>query len=186
MKDVQTELRWRWVGDQHEGVDWRVSHKDSCWVLRRETEKTIPRSIAGFSCHRSNWHEEQPQQNHLKFPWHIYLVDPPELKWIDPNPFLWGVHEVRGRFLSALWCYQSNPMTFGKSRREEFCELGLAKAEIKVVPKVGDVSCVQDRCCTKAAETQCGHFLKYFESICGPRGSETRTKQCWARSNLSK
>lgn len=46
----------------------------------------------------------------------------------------------------------SQTQAFGKSFREEFCELGLSKAEIKLVPKVGDVSCIQDRCCRKAAE----------------------------------
>lgn len=43
--------------------------------------------------------------------------------------------------------------SFGKSCRKEFCELGLTKAEIKLVLKVGDVLCIHDRCCRKAAET---------------------------------
>jgi len=47
----------------------------------------------------------------------------------------------------------SQTQAFGKSCREEFCALGLTKAEINLVLKVGDVSRIQDRCCRKAFET---------------------------------
>lgn len=80
----------------------------------------------------------------------------------------------------------SQTQAFDKSCREEFCQLGLTKAEIKLVPKMGDVSCIQDRCCRKAAETWCDHFPKCFQTLCAPRGSETAKNWCWARSNLRK
>lgn len=87
--------------------------------------------------------------NNLKFPWHIYLLDLPKLQWAD-TLFLCRDHEVHGRFLTALWCCHSNPgiwqvlqrgilWAWLQQGRDQTCTEG--------------VSWIQDRSCTKAAET---------------------------------
>lgn len=68
----------------------------------------------------------------------------------------------------------SQTQAIGKSCREEFNELGVTKGEIKLVLKVGDVLCIQDRCCRKA----CDHFLKCFQTVCAPRDSEMGKNWC--------
>lgn len=66
----------------------------------------------------------------------------------------------------------SQTQTFGMSSRAKCCELGISKAEMKLVLKVEDTFfCIQERCCRKAAETSWDH-LKHVQTVCVPRGSE--------------